>query len=157
MNLKFTNFITLVLFGAVILSSCEKEEKQRACLDGKWIYEKATWQEKAFKRTDILDDYRYIDVFFTKDGDVKFIDVKDNIVFIGKYSLDERTDFTYVDDEGNTMTTQRSQMMVSYTDTTTKELYQELWDVVRISQNVFKYEAEINGKPAYFKLRRQIL
>lgn len=138
-----------------LLAACNKEEKQRQRLDGKWIYEKACWQEKLFRRTNILDDYLYIDAYFTEDGKVTFIDVKDSLVFEGKYSLDDETDVFFTDENGNQIPIVKTQMLLNYTDTASKENYQELWDNVEIGKNKIRYETEIDNKRAYFVLRRQ--
>ncbi len=146
----------LIILSVVILTSCNKEERQKERLDGKWIYTKAQLQEKVFSRKDILDTYRYLDVFFTNDGNVTIIDVKDSLVFKGTYALDEETEVNYIDPEGNAIPVRKSQMLLSYIDTTTKRQYEELWDIVRLGKNKFKYETEIDGKTAYFTLKRQL-
>ena len=153
------NKLLLILFiiCTTLIISCDKEKRQKERLDGKWIYEKAKWQEKTFKRKDILDTYRYLDVYFTKEGNLTFIDVKDSIVLLGTYSLDEETSTTYVDENGTAIPITKTQMLVSYTDTVSKKQYQELWDIVRIGKNKIRYETELDGKKAYFTLRRQLL
>lgn len=156
MKINTRALLFLLFLTSLSLSACNKEEKQRERLDGKWIYESAKVQEKAFKKRDILDTYRYLDLYLTADGSVKIIDVKDSLVFEGIYEFNEETETMYVDEDGNNIPITKTQMLLSYIDTITRKQYQELWDIARTGKNKFTYETELDGKKAFFKLRRQL-
>lgn len=136
------------------LSSCNKEEKYKERLDGKWSYEKAKWQEKTFKRTDILDEYKNFDVYFTDEGSFQMINEIDSVYLIGSYILEQDTDVGVAID-GSPAVASNYEMAVSYEDTVSKKQYLEIWNVARISKSKFRYETKRDGKNAYFTLKKQ--
>jgi len=139
----------------ILFISCNKEEIQKERLYGKWIYEKAELRKNPFRKIDILDTYRYLDVYFTVQGAIKFEDVKDSVILIGTYYLNKETEIIYTDAEGNEIPISQTQMLLNYSDTSTGLHYEELWENLSIRKSKISYSTEIDGKKAFFRLRRQ--
>jgi hypothetical protein len=146
----------LLLFTAslFILSSCNKEEFYGKRLNGTWTYERACYQEKTFKRTDILEDYKDLKLEFSSNNTISILNESNNSYSTGLYEIDE--DFTSTTDfDGNPVGGSSLDLVLSYEDTTSKKKYLEIWDQASIGKKKIRFQRMINGKRAYFVLIKQ--
>ena len=149
-----SKIILPLLLVLLTITSCQKDRwKNRLTnrIEGHWTYEKAKYQAKTFQRQDRLEEYKNDHVYFKKDGTLEIINEVDNTYLSGIYSFERTTNNNNNwDNDYSTSTTY--QVQISLTDTTSNELYQELWDQFRITKKVIRFELEEASRPFYFKL-----
>lgn len=149
-----------ILFPLLLLiitfSSCQKERWKDHFTDrieGRWTYERAKHQSQVFSREDRLEEFKNDTIYFKKDGTLEIINKVDNTYLSGIYSFERTINHTNFD---NSSTSARTyQVQISLTDSSSNELYQELWDQFTITKRVIRFQYEEDNKPFYFKLCKQ--
>lgn len=150
--INMNKILLLAAAGLLLFSSCNREDFYENRLEGTWVYERACYQEKTFKQTDILDDYSDLEINFKLDGTLEISNVEDSIFYTGLYEIDDDYNTNLNQDGTNTSSID---LVLSYEDNSSGEKFLEIWDQASIGKKKIRFQRMLDGRRAYFRLVKQ--